>query len=339
MSVKLSICIPTYNRVTFLDEAIASAAPQVVTLPAGELELCISDNASSDGTSQMVESWRERLPIPIVYKKNEKNLGADANYLKVVEMASGEYCWYLGSDDRFEPAAIARVLETIQRHPDIDIFIFSRNDYSFDFSTKISPLPSPLLAEFSYSYEFTDTREAVGRIVYALGYLSILVFRKQAWDVIAGHEQFLGSAYVHVYKLLAMMKDGSRAMFVPEAVVGWRAGNDSFGEELKIFGRIKIDVEGFDRIGASVFGDFSMEHRAIVNCILQVQGKQLVYHLKYSSPTALLQWRVFWLYLCHYWRFWRFWLRILPLLMVPASFMDFSRKLFRWFIPKKVPEL
>ncbi|GAB7027041.1 glycosyltransferase family 2 protein [Geotalea toluenoxydans] len=335
MSIQLSICIPTHNRAGFLDEAIASIASQVSDDMVGAVELCISDNASLDNTEQLVDSWRQRLKIPIMYRKNERNLGADANYLRSIEMAEGEFCWFLGSDDRIEPGGIEKVLDSIVKYRDAGIFVFLRHDYNFDFTQRITPLGNPLIDDLKGDFLFPDTREALYMVTHALGYLSILVFKKECWDAIDGYQPFIGSAYVHVFKLLAMMKKGAQVMFVRQEVVGWRAGNDSFGEELKLFGRIRIDVEGFDWIGAAVFGDFSAEHRAIINRVLQVQGKQLVYHLKYSAPTALIQWKVLWLYLRHYWRFCRFWREIFPLLVVPASVLSFAKRIFRSIVPKK----
>lgn len=95
MSIQLSICIPTHNRAGFLDEAIASIASQVSDDMVGAVELCISDNASLDNTEQLVDSWRQRLKIPIMYRKNERNLGADANYLAASRWRKANFAGFL----------------------------------------------------------------------------------------------------------------------------------------------------------------------------------------------------------------------------------------------------
>jgi len=335
MSLTLSICIPTYNRAPFLDEAIGSIASQVCDDMTGVLELCISDNASTDETGHIVERWRRCLKIPIHYSRNERNLGADANYLRCVEMAETEFCWFLGSDDRVEQGGVRKVLDLLALYRQVAIFVFSRHDYSYDFSHYIPQPKDSLYDKLRQAHVFKDTREALKNVVDAFGYLSILVFKKDLWDSVEGYEPFVGSAYVHVHKFLTMMKNGAQVMFVREAVVGWRSGNDSFSEELKTFGRIRIDVEGFDRIGTAVFGDFSPEHRDIVNRILQIQARRWVYHIKYSATTVALQWKVLLLYIRYYWRFCRFWGTIFPLLLVPGSLMSFAKKTFRSIIPKK----
>ena len=104
--VKLSICIPTYNRAEFLPATLESIAAQWTD----EIEIAVSDNASTDHTAAIVESYRERLGR-VRWFRAESNRGADANYLKAVEISTGEYCWILGSDDPIAPGAIAELLD------------------------------------------------------------------------------------------------------------------------------------------------------------------------------------------------------------------------------------
>jgi len=105
MNIKLSICIPTYNRANFLGAAIDSVIKQATE----EVEIVISDNASTDHTEELVREYQTRFPR-IRYHKAKENMGADRNFLKVAELATGEYCWLLGSDDALADGAISTVL-------------------------------------------------------------------------------------------------------------------------------------------------------------------------------------------------------------------------------------
>jgi abequosyltransferase len=98
---RLSICIPTYNRRKYLGDTITSITTQVSAADASRIEICVSDNASTDGTEILIRELQSRTPVRIIYFRNETNLGADANYLRAVELASGDYCWFMGSDDFF----------------------------------------------------------------------------------------------------------------------------------------------------------------------------------------------------------------------------------------------
>ena len=118
---KLSICIPTFNRESYLRELLASivaqADPEMV-------QIAVSDNASTDQTEQLVSAVREKFPN-IVYYKWPTNMGADRNYLKAVEISDGEYCWLMGSDDYIPEGAVRRILSLLG---DEDIYLFGRTE-------------------------------------------------------------------------------------------------------------------------------------------------------------------------------------------------------------------
>src|ERR1700741_4037653 len=92
----LTIAIPTYYRGRFLNQLLEILAPQLK----GEsrVELIISDNSSQDETPAVVDSFK-KTGLSVTYKRNETNIGADANFLQCYQMASGEYVWIVGDDD------------------------------------------------------------------------------------------------------------------------------------------------------------------------------------------------------------------------------------------------
>ena len=118
MTVKLSLCIPTYNRGGFIGETLES----IVSQATDDIEIIVSDNASQDDTEAIVRGFQERFPR-ITYHRFERNMGADKNFLKVVELATGEYCWFMGSDDKVENGGIATVLANLAKHPDLAGFL------------------------------------------------------------------------------------------------------------------------------------------------------------------------------------------------------------------------
>ncbi len=92
----VSVLIPTYNRADYLEEALESVREQDYP----NLEVIVSDNASTDGTEKRVEKY---LSDPrLRYYRNEKNLGAVENYRRLLyEYASGRFGHYLTDDDYF----------------------------------------------------------------------------------------------------------------------------------------------------------------------------------------------------------------------------------------------
>jgi glycosyltransferase involved in cell wall biosynthesis len=75
----LSICIPTYNREKYLQECLESIVHQE-GFNINDIEIVISDNASQDGTTKLVESFKQKYPN-IQYFRNAENIGAIRNVL------------------------------------------------------------------------------------------------------------------------------------------------------------------------------------------------------------------------------------------------------------------
>lgn len=109
----LTISIPTWNRVGYIQGAIDSITVEVERDKLhDEVEILISDNGSDDGTQAVVEERARRYPY-VRYIRNERNMGMRFNLLQVMRKADGEYCMLLGDDDRLtegSPAAIVNAL-------------------------------------------------------------------------------------------------------------------------------------------------------------------------------------------------------------------------------------
>lgn len=109
----LTIAIPTYNRADYLQELLSNLMEQLVQRP--EIELLISDNASTDETTSVVLGLLKENP-GVRYIRNPTNIGADANFLQCFEMATGKYFWLVGDDDIVAPGGIAKILSLIADH-------------------------------------------------------------------------------------------------------------------------------------------------------------------------------------------------------------------------------
>lgn len=106
----VSICIPTYNSAKFLREFLDSIVNQ--TYP--NKEIIISDNASTDETEKIVKEYVENYKIK--YYRNDKNIGAEANFTRCIELAEGEFIAIYHSDDIYDKEIIARQVEYLNGH-------------------------------------------------------------------------------------------------------------------------------------------------------------------------------------------------------------------------------
>ena len=106
----LSFAIPTYNRAKCLDRLLGVLLNQLQS--ESRVELIVSDNASMDNTSAVVEDYKQR-GLSIRYLRNESNRGADFNILQCYEQAAGKYVWVFGDDDVIAPGTLKRVLDAL----------------------------------------------------------------------------------------------------------------------------------------------------------------------------------------------------------------------------------
>jgi glycosyltransferase involved in cell wall biosynthesis len=135
--MKLSICIPTFNRASHLRNCLNSIAASG-HVGRSDVEICVSDNGSTDTTRHVVEEAQKKMPVR--FSRNEHNLGIPLNFLKVVEMATGDFVWLLGDDDLLVPSALARMIELIDAHPKVEFFYIN----SFHLTSKyVLAFPQP----------------------------------------------------------------------------------------------------------------------------------------------------------------------------------------------------
>lgn len=114
MSVQLSICIPTYNRKRNLSECLDVLAE---LLGGVDVEVIVSDNASTDGTKEYMEELVNKGKFKdLRYHRNEENIGADNNFVMCYKLAKGDYVWLLGDDDIIKGDIVSVIIEVIEKY-------------------------------------------------------------------------------------------------------------------------------------------------------------------------------------------------------------------------------
>jgi glycosyltransferase involved in cell wall biosynthesis len=95
---KLSILVPTYNRVELVGDAIDSVLAQEFQ----DFEVICSDNGSTDGTFELLTAYSKKDDRIKVYRSSV-NLGPIPNWGICLKHAEGEFIHWLWSDDWIEP--------------------------------------------------------------------------------------------------------------------------------------------------------------------------------------------------------------------------------------------
>ena len=104
----VSLGIPVYNG----EDSIREALDALLIQTYDNLELIISDNASTDSTAEICQEYASKDPR-IRYYRNDLNVGVYANYRRVVSLAIGEYFMWAAVDDRKPPDAIERCVNAL----------------------------------------------------------------------------------------------------------------------------------------------------------------------------------------------------------------------------------
>lgn len=112
----LAICIPTFNRSRYLENLLRTFHEESMNFP-HSFEFIISDNASEDNTSAMVEQWREKLPIR--YFRQDTNIGPHPNLAFAYEQSRSPFTMYLADDDLIDVGGLGAALDKLLSDPEI----------------------------------------------------------------------------------------------------------------------------------------------------------------------------------------------------------------------------
>jgi UDP-D-galactose:(glucosyl)LPS alpha-1,6-D-galactosyltransferase len=108
---KISVIIPCYNEELYISECIDSLLAS--TLPLSMLEFIFVDDASTDGTCQIIRSYEQHFPENILLVECEKNGGLGAARNIGLQYASGNYIGFVDSDDKVDSEMFRKLYEKI----------------------------------------------------------------------------------------------------------------------------------------------------------------------------------------------------------------------------------
>jgi glycosyltransferase involved in cell wall biosynthesis len=168
----ISVVLPIYNGLPYLNQAIASVLAQDI-----QFELIVSDDMSNDGS---LDTVRKVADPRIQILTNEANAGIFGNLNRCIAAARGEFVQVFSQDDLMKPGYLASQLRSLQNYPDAGL-VYGTPDY---IDEKGSLIPSDL---------HDDTPEYIDRDLYlwiASHYcalpssISSVMIRKRTFEVI-----------------------------------------------------------------------------------------------------------------------------------------------------------
>lgn len=156
-----SICIPTYNRNNILLNNLQCLARNNTP----KIEVVISDNASTDETYKTVNAFiKDNHLSNFRYFQNEKNIGPDANFKKVLSLATGKYAMLLGDDDYLKDNFMNVVIPYLEE-----------NDYSF-VALSSKEMVNKSKERFSDQFTIEEMENFLKIIGPQITFMSIMIF-------------------------------------------------------------------------------------------------------------------------------------------------------------------
>lgn len=227
MKIKLSICIPNYNRPDFLYKNLYEIGKQANE----QVEVCVSDDCSSESVDDVIKKIKTKFPkLKLSYKKQKTNLGFDRNVLFVVEMAKGEYCWLLSNDDVLMPRGVERVIKYLKSNAAANLLLVNYRR----FDKVLNQVTAERMIDLNKDIYFEDRNEfwfykTNSSYFKNLGVntltMSCNVFKRAKWLECAKKvKEFIGHNFIHVFVISEIILSGDVG-FISKPQVSYLSNN------------------------------------------------------------------------------------------------------------------
>jgi len=115
----ISICIPTYKNVDYLQRLLQSVSKQTFK----DYEIAITDNSPDNSVEMLVKEFGKQLPIR--YYRNDPPTNMGENFNLVMQKATGKWIKMMHDDDWFaDKNSLQHFADAANQYPEYD-FIFS----------------------------------------------------------------------------------------------------------------------------------------------------------------------------------------------------------------------
>lgn len=261
--MKLSLLITTYNRVEYLAKNINIIITQIKQNNLqNDIEIIISDDyAPNPAVNQLEPLIQNNKDINIKYYLNEPRKGADENFAWIMQEAHAEYSILLGDDDFLIQGALAYILQTIRKHPDIPIFVSDRNnlddkgnfiEHQKFFRNDIHQM----VFDFSNIQSARSLFYSITSIGGILSFPSVVIYKTSIIQECLPYDKtFTGSSYSHQYFFWTYLLKGNKLMYLDYTFIDctrYGQQQSNFGAGIK---RTLLDYKGYALIAERIFKD------------------------------------------------------------------------------------
>ena len=201
---KVSVIIPCYNDVQFIEQAVDSAREQ--TFP--DQEIIVIDDGSNMATKKVLQRLEPKIDLLIV----QENSGVIKARNTGIEASSGTNILTLDSDDFFEPEFLTKAVKILDENPDVGMVTCW---------TRILNSQGNKLGVIKYSG--APAEEAI----FCNNASGCSLFRKKCWKEVGGYDENLKNGDEDWEFNVSVTKKGWRVHVIEEELFNYRKTENS----------------------------------------------------------------------------------------------------------------
>lgn len=138
MRPDVSLLMTIYNGLeNYPPDTLFTALITTLSEKGPAIEVCIVDDASTDGTWEYLNYWGDDC---LRIKRHSANRGAAAGYRTAAGMARGRYCILQSARSWYEPGALKAMVEALDANPGVG-FVYGQTQYHGARETLYRPPP------------------------------------------------------------------------------------------------------------------------------------------------------------------------------------------------------
>lgn len=287
-SVVVSVIMAAYNSERFIGAAIESILEQTYQ----EFELLIIEDASTDGTLEVIQSYADKR---IRVLTNENNMGTLYNMRRGVAEARGKYIAVLDSDDVSEPERLRKQVLVLEQRSEVLLCASKVKNLVNGKMERVQYLPVKNARQLRFSLLFGNNMTA---------HSSVMFRKKELQELGIHYEKY---EYCHDYHLIMSVGQISPIYIINEELIQYRIHRK---QKTSVLSQQKIDrevnsarteyiqkIEGLSEIGKNllsraVWGEIKTlrEFRHLKSVLLQYA--QLC-HLQTDADRDLIQYEFY----------------------------------------------
>ena len=323
--IKLSLCIPTYNRPQEFKRMLSKVLPQVTD----DVEIVIRDDSETSETRDIFNELVRDKNINKQYHVGKK-IGLDAASLFLFENATGEFIWLFSDDDEILDGGIAEVLKLIDSNTDLSA-IWANFD---------SDLPSGMAVKNKESGFFINGSEVLEVAGTGIGLVSSQIFRRKqgllGFDIAKKH--LVGFSFASTAVYLSVIAGPGRFYFLSgpyilchpttpdEIMVATNKTGEIINNGFHVYG---VEFHNIVREFDGKFDPRSVKKLLSENFGSLWRGMVIGYAGGWDTPKNK---RIQMLKI--YWSYWECWIA-LPLLCMPRSLVKLLYRAYKIFFTRR----